>query len=365
MIAFYKSTDQIGQALNTVYAEDVGQLVDVFSGQRDAGAMSLLGPLPTPNQAPTTALAAGAITGTAYQWALYWITGIQDGTGAAHIQGRTPFGTLSGGQALTAQKATITLPGGLTVPTGAIGWGVARNKSAGATWYSVPGSEQFLSLVGSMPSSFLDNVVDGALVTLAPTANTTGTSLTGATEAATVAGLGTGVDGRVGRLRMGSSPYDFIDVVYDATYGKWVSKAEEFSCPASNNGVNSVYADVSFAPSPPLLPWKPLDTAGLKPQFRAVFGCTEAGGDNGGFKIGWFGQDAGGAQQAEVLLTTGILTFSNAANQLKDTGWQDIAGGYTVRDFIFMGAQAFTSNNIPSAGRLSFSNMTMSMRWVG
>jgi hypothetical protein len=42
--------------------------------------------------------------------------------------------------------------------------------------------------------------------------------------ATTVAGLGTGVDGEAGLIRGGSSPYDIVPVVYDATYGKWVSQ---------------------------------------------------------------------------------------------------------------------------------------------
>lgn len=41
--------------------------------------------------------------------------------------------------------------------------------------------------------------------------------------ATTVAGLGTPFDGMTGLLRLGSTPYEFLAVVYDATYGKFVS----------------------------------------------------------------------------------------------------------------------------------------------
>lgn len=174
----YKPTDQSGQPLNVIYAEDVGQFADLLTGIRDGGALSLLAPLVAP-AAPSVTLQSGAITGTGYQWAVYWITGAMDGTNGAHIVGRTPYGTLTGAQSLTAQQATISISG-LTAPTGAIGWGVARNKSPGGTtsgWYTVPGSEQFLSIAGTMPASFVDNVADGSLVSLAPTTNTTGTTL--------------------------------------------------------------------------------------------------------------------------------------------------------------------------------------------
>lgn len=43
--------------------------------------------------------------------------------------------------------------------------------------------------------------------------------------ATSIAGLGTAYDGKRGRLRLGSSPYQFIDLVYDSTYAKWVSDA--------------------------------------------------------------------------------------------------------------------------------------------
>jgi len=180
MTAFFKPTDTQGLPLNKIFAEDTNQLVNVLSGVADAGALSLLAPIATPSAAPTIALSAGGITGTVYQWGVYWITGIQDGRGTPasnNVAGRTPYGPLTVAQALSAQQATVTLVG--TPPTGAIGWGVARNKSGGATWYTVPGSEQFLNAVGNMPASFVDNVSDASLVTLAPTVNTTGTTLNG------------------------------------------------------------------------------------------------------------------------------------------------------------------------------------------
>lgn len=163
---------------NQVYAEDLNQYANGLTGQRDLGALSLLQPLATP-AAPTITTQSGAITGTAYQWGIYWISGVQDGTGTAHIVGRTPYGTLSGAQALTAKQATVSISG-LTAPTGTIGWGVVRNKSSAGTWYKVPSSEQFLT-GGSLPATFVDDVPDASLgSTAGPTTNTTGTTIQGA-----------------------------------------------------------------------------------------------------------------------------------------------------------------------------------------
>lgn len=176
-MGFYLSTDQPGQPLNVVYAEDIAQLVNVLTGKADAGLLNLLAPLAAP-AAPSTALSSGAITGTSYQWAVYWITGILDGTNTPHITGRTAYGTATGAQNLTSQEATVSISG-LTPPTGAIGWGVARTKSGGGTFYLVPGSEQFLTIAGTMPATFVDNTPDGSLVTAAQTVNSTGTYLKG------------------------------------------------------------------------------------------------------------------------------------------------------------------------------------------
>lgn len=173
---FYLPTDTAGQALNTVYAEDVAQLVRALTGQLDAGSLSLLGPVPAPSAAPTVTLAAGGVTGTGYQWGTYWITGIPDGTGTYHVTGRTTISPLTAAQALSAQEATVSIAGE-TVPTGAIGWGVVRNQSAGSTWCEVPGSEQFLSLAGAMPTTYVDDTPDADLVTDAPATNSTGTTL--------------------------------------------------------------------------------------------------------------------------------------------------------------------------------------------
>lgn len=53
-----------------------------------------------------------------------------------------------------------------------------------------------------------------------PTSNIVG--LTDATVAASVADLGDGIDGKTGLIRAGTTPFEFIPVTYDATYGKWV-----------------------------------------------------------------------------------------------------------------------------------------------
>lgn len=121
----------------------------------------------------------------AYKWAFYWITGVQDGSAAngsgVHIVGRTLRSTATATQNPSAQKGQVSIAG-ITVPTGVIGWGVCRTLAGGSTYFLVPGSEQFQSLVGTMPQTYVDNTGDGSLVTGVQSTNTTGTTLAGASS---------------------------------------------------------------------------------------------------------------------------------------------------------------------------------------
>lgn len=58
---------------------------------------------------------------------------------------------------------------------------------------------------------------------IAANAGIVGSKLNAARVATTVAGLGTAADGALGLLRLGTTPYKYLSVIYDATYGKWVS----------------------------------------------------------------------------------------------------------------------------------------------
>lgn len=87
--------------------------------------------------------------------------------------------------------------------------------------------------------------------------------------ATTVAGLGTGPDGATGLLQLGSSPYDFLLMVYDAAYGKWVSAAEQIATgwevPAGNPGTS--WYDLA---NPVIMEWSQYQAAGLNLQAKFV-----------------------------------------------------------------------------------------------
>jgi hypothetical protein len=110
-----------------------------------------------------------------------------------------------------------------------------------------------------------------------PTSANPGTGLDGSNFAAnfpvvvatTVGGLGPTRAGKIGKLRLGTVPFDYIGLVFDATLGKWVSPA----VPAINQqGAETFTASTFSAFAGDELPrlfvprLKLLYQAGLRPQ---------------------------------------------------------------------------------------------------
>lgn len=81
------------------------------------------------------------------------------------------------------------------------------------------------------------------------------------------------VSGAVAQLRLGSTPYDFIGLVYDETYGKWVSPSVPLPIPriSSITTASATFVQASFdsVVQPFIFPYfKRLWDAGLRPQAR-------------------------------------------------------------------------------------------------
>jgi hypothetical protein len=102
----------------------------------------------------------------------------------------------------------------------------------------------------------------------------------------TVANLGTAIDGLPGLIRVGSSPYSFVPLTYDATLGKWISSEI-----ANVHHITTTFTDggVSYGPvatnlvTRHLIPnAKAIHDAGLRPQV-AVFGRLQNSGANNTF----------------------------------------------------------------------------------
>jgi len=87
-------------------------------------------------------------------------------------------------------------------------------------------------------------------------------------------------DGRTFRLRVGSSPYEFVDLVYDATYTKWVSNFQSAATPVLSGSCCSINNESNYTMSVP--GYKLFRAAGLTLQIRLQGSAYRSGGTFGG-----------------------------------------------------------------------------------
>lgn len=191
----------------------------------------------------------------------------------------------------------------------------------------------------------------------------------------TIAGLGSAVDGTIGLLRLGTTPYTFITVHYDATYGKWVSEESVGSVFHATTDTTvssgSAFADAMATGAMAGIPqaWRVLDNGGLTPQFRVIGVFVQAGAGTLTVQPAYRGQDAASTTAGSgVGVTTVTATSTQTADVALDTGWGDIVAGYTVKDFITASLMTKQSgaNNVKISGASSLGLGTVvRMRWVG
>ena len=138
----------------------------------------------------------------------------------------------------------------------------------------------------------------------------------------TVALLGQGRDGRAAQLRVGSSPYEFLGLVYDATLAKWVSQpVARVSIPRVAPGNTSgAYIEVQTQPWGFISDFKALYDAGLRPQFHLMghgFGTMNIAPYLGGFDL------AGGGSITDFLAAAdgNSIAWLPSATTFQSTGW--------------------------------------------
>lgn len=145
--------------------------------------------------------------------------------------------------------------------------------------------------------------------------------------ATSVAGLGTTRDGKIGLIRAGSTPFWFQAVIYDATYGKWVSAAEVVIDAMQTIGAATTtsYTDlalsyISFPTSiRGIIPaFKALYDAGLRPQFRLDLSVS---GDPGKVSIAleeWTDLDSAGSS---ICAANDSWSVTTTGSNYVSSGW--------------------------------------------
>ena len=188
--------------------------------------------------------------------------------------------------------------------------------------------------------------------------------------ATTVPGIGGSSGGGAhAQLRVGSSPYDFIGLVYDATAGRWVSPTQRIFTTEDSQGLSwngTSYEDIagSIAYMRGFIPGlKALYDAGLRPEFRVVYVISLAAASGTGtvaLKLWEFttGDTAGASIQATesheatVTGTTGML-------RVVDWAAPTISAPAEADGFVSVRAKHSTG-----ATSVRLHNAAIDLRWV-
>jgi hypothetical protein len=201
----------------------------------------------------------------------------------------------------------------------------------------------------------------------------------GVAVASTVGGLGAGSAGAQGFLRLGSAPYEYLAVTYDATLGKWVAPTTthrllDSSTASGLGGTLGTLIEITTIPVKPLWEsWAVKDAAGLKPQIQiqSLFASFGATGSNTGckFSLGYKKISAGGTLELPAGISVATATYQSATVTtglwVVDQGFKDIDAGFTAGDLItpvLFGTPL--AGNTGSWGA-TINECIMQLRWVG
>ena len=194
--------------------------------------------------------------------------------------------------------------------------------------------------------------------------------------ATTVAGLGAGQDGKIGLIRAGSTPFEFVQVMYDSTYGKWVSPQIFVGHSQYYNVTWDTHTTTSYTYPPASLGtdvqpigwvpgWRDYDGAGLLPQGR-VAGSIRTNTSSG--QTGYVCPAFQAADLGDTSWTAnGFVSAAEYSKASMDsnfgyafaTAWGQIAGGYTLKDSLIVCHGAKVSANSMYVVSRVF------LRWVG
>ena len=190
-----------------------------------------------------------------------------------------------------------------------------------------------------------------------PISQVTGAYLT----ATDTTNLGGDVHGRIGMVRGGSSPYDFIQMTFDAVYDRWVSSPY----PTALDGATFSTTSTTYALQDilPPIPWERLDGANLTPQFRMVTRISNnTVGGTATVTLGFHSIDDGDVLPvAGYTLSSWSIAKTNDTQVAKDSDWQDIPAGVTVKQFLLPATHLKSS----SGANTAFITATcLYVRWV-
>ncbi len=267
--------------------------------------------------------------------------------------GGTGGGAVSSVSAADTSVVVTPTTGAVTVRANTLDV-VAAQHPAAADWSN--NSHKITSLANG--SSAQDAAAFGQIPTVFP-----------AIVATTIAGLGTPANGDVGWLRLGSSPYEFVKVIYDGTYGKWVTEllasfVIQLSSSYTTTSTSFTSTSEAQARRAYILNYKDMYAAGLRLQMNNECFISNSGANTSTCAI----------SGAEFNTTdTGLTNFASpvsapwasvantvAAGKYLVSGWVDADTGTPAKQNAVFFAQVKVS-----AGTGTFSGPNASFRMVG
>ncbi|MBI1952195.1 hypothetical protein HYS42_00535, partial [Candidatus Saccharibacteria bacterium] len=178
-------------------------------------------------------------------------------------------------------------------------------------------------------------------------------------------------DGRTFRLRVGSSPYEFIDLVYDATYAKWVSENSLLFGTIGTSGGGGDYDTLSVGNSDYTVrgtpvAYKNLYNAGLRLQIRqyGMFQSSVAATYTTTYNVDLQDAPNFNSSGTRAVLSSGFVSasiggLSNNTWYGRDSTWSQVAVDGTSRD------QLTVTWRWSSAGtQTMYANARVETRWV-
>ena len=179
--------------------------------------------------------------------------------------------------------------------------------------------------------------------------------------ATTVGGLTTG-NGNAGFLRTGSSPFDFLPVIYDSTYGHWVSEVFmglTADATGGNTASNTYVGTASSFQHGPAWPQGNYINAGLTLQLRVLALGFTNGTATGSLSATITGYNIGGADSVTLAAGTVVATTTAAARVGIDSGWVSVTPSSTT-DLMHFGLSWKTT-----AATFSVLLPGVLFRWIG
>lgn len=174
----------------------------------------------------------------------------------------------------------------------------------------------------------------------------------------TTAGLGGTIHGRGGMVRVGASPYDYFQLVYDGTTSQWVSNPLVLvtqTVQAVSHTGNTSWASNTEAAKPIIIYGAFID-AGLKLQVRHLTAINNSAATTDAalfmepFDSGWLNT----TNQSHTLST------SSSTPVFKDSGWSDIPA-MTKKTYLVIEPKYKTSS---AAATAYVHDVTVFGRWV-